>query len=392
KKAEQERRHLETRLRQSEKMEAIGQLAGGVAHDFNNLLTAIQGNAELLESSLDPESEDHEMVSEVLIASRQAGELTKKLLAFAWTGVTQSVPLNLHELLVRVRGLMTRSIGPSIKVVTKLDAERSDVSGDQSQIQTAVLNLAVNARDAMPEGGRLTVATRNVRIGRAGDEPEPALPPGEYIELAVSDTGTGIDPELQKRIFEPFFTTKKKDKGTGLGLACVYGCATRHGGSVRVESSPGQGATFRLLLPVVETEAVPTAPLPHAKRAASGRILLIDDQPFVRSYGTRALERLGYSVTACADGQEAVRLFRERAGDFALVILDMIMPGMPGARVFAELRRIDPTARILLCSGFTQSEAIDKLLEQGAAGFLAKPFDIETLSSRLAEWLDEPRG
>ncbi|MBN1556759.1 MAG: response regulator [Lentisphaerae bacterium] len=384
KQAEEERGRLEARLRQAEKMEAVGQLAGGVAHDFNNLLTAIQGNAELLQDDFEAETDQGRILAQILQAGGQAADLTRQLLAFARTGAVQSVVVDLHEMLEQARGLLTRSIGTAIEIEMHLEAERPHLVSDPSHLETAVMNLAVNARDAMPEGGTLSFRTRNVTVDRARHFGNGHLEPGEYVELLVTDTGTGMDARTQARIFEPFFTTKGKGKGTGLGLACVYGCVTRHRGAVAVHSAPGKGAEFRLVFPVAAAEETPAAErTPRETGITGGPVLLVEDEALVREYLARMLERLGFEVTACGDGEEAVRVFRERRGAFELVILDVLMPRMSGLPVLRALRRIEPEVRVLVCSGYADEDTVNSLLEEGAADFLPKPFDRETLSRTL---------
>ncbi|HUS92050.1 MAG TPA: PAS domain S-box protein [Phycisphaerae bacterium] len=387
--AEAERQRLEEQLRHAQKMEAIGQLAGGVAHDFNNVLTAIQGNAELLKADLPAGAEPAGFVEEILKASRRAADLTRQLLAFARKGQLQTVPTDVHELIRDVAGILTHGIDRRIEVELDLRAESAGVLGDASQLQSALLNLGLNARDAMPEGGRLTFSTRQLALDEDYCRKHPfQIRPGPFIEAAVTDTGVGMDAEVRQRVFEPFFTTKKRGQGTGLGLASVYGCVKSHHGSIEVYSEPGAGTTFKVLLPLADApEAEPGAsPAPaEAPVRGSGHVLVVDDEEMVRSFAASALRGLGYTVSTCVDGAEAVSFYEDHHERIDLVVLDMIMPRLGGADTFRRLREIDPQAKVLLSSGFSHSGAADKLLRRGAVGFLHKPFRVEDLARAVAQ-------
>jgi CheY-like chemotaxis protein len=297
------------------------------------------------------------------------------------------VPADVHQILGEVVRLLSRSIDPRIAIETDLAAERSIVRADPVQLQNAFLNLAVNARDAMPNGGTLTFSTRDLEHGDEGDGDE-RVARGPYVETTVSDTGTGMGPELLERIFEPFFTTKEAGAGTGLGLASVYGCVHGHRGFVRVESEEGRGSTFRVLLPCLSETAHSAAHgLQDEPVHGTGRILVVDDEEIVRNFAARALRGLGYTVTTCRDGVEAVRWYEEHHGEVDLVVLDLIMPRMSGAETFHRLREIDRSAPILLASGFSRGRVASALLEEGARGFLNKPFGIVELSQAIARAL-----
>ncbi|MHC4718217.1 MAG: hybrid sensor histidine kinase/response regulator, partial [Planctomycetota bacterium] len=344
--AQSRQARLEEQLRQSQKMEAIGELAGGVAHDFNNLLTGIMGNAQLLDMRLARESEESGYATEIVRAATRAADLTRQLLAFSRRGPVQTVPVDVHEVVAEVVKLLSHSIDRRIELAEDLQASPSCVMGDPSHLQNAILNLAVNARDAMPEGGRLQFATRNVVLDeeycrlRAGQ-----LYPGPHVEISVSDTGVGMDAELQERIFEPFFTTKSAGKGTGLGLATVYGCVRAHGGIIDVYSEVGKGSTFKVLLPLAEVEAEAAASEGEPIKGA-GHILLVDDEDLVRNFAAKALRGLGYTVTTAADGVDALDLYRRRHGEFDAVILDLIMPRLSGQDTFRLMKEIDPHVRV----------------------------------------------
>ncbi|MBN2449494.1 MAG: PAS domain S-box protein [Lentisphaeria bacterium] len=393
--AEQHRQLLLERMRHSERMEAIGQLAGGIAHDFNNILTTIIGNAELLRAGLDRDSEEGVLIGEILKAGLQAASLTGKLLAFARRGTRHAQPIDLHDVLRDAEALLTRAIDRRIAVSLDLGAERSVVLGDSGQLHAAFLNLGLNARDAIAEAGRIVLATRNRSL--AADAAlcrEGELPPGDYIEVAVTDTGSGIPEEIRARIFEPFFTTKGPGRGTGLGLSGVYGCAKSHGGSLRLESEIGRGSTFAVLLPVLD-DTVPETQLDDGQAEAGGRghILLVDDEEGVRHYAERLLLALGYRVTCCGDGLEALAACERAPGTVDLVILDLVMPRLGGAATLRELRQRYGDLRVLIASGYDQGLEAEMLLREGAMGFLRKPFRGADLAAAVARCLDaSPAG
>lgn len=387
-----EEQELQDRLRQSQKMEAVGQLAGGVAHDFNNLLTAIMGNAQLVLGGVSKDSQVARFAADIDRAAARAADLTRQLLAFSRKAALQNVQVNVHEVIQAVIGLLRHSIDKRVEIVAELEAEVPTVKGDPSQIQSAILNLALNARDAMPEGGRLTFGTRVVAAGNefASDELE-ELAPGSYIEISVADTGVGMDSVTQARIFEPFFTTKGPGEGTGLGLAAVYGCVHSHGGRIRVYSEVGQGSEFKVLLPQ-STEGIPLAggAAEDSLVKGEGRVLVVDDEDMVRFFTQRALKSLGYEVVLAANGREAVELFEGQHETLDLVLLDLIMPEMSGEDAFQRMRTIDPQVPVVIASGFSHSRTVERLLRGGASGFLNKPYRIQNLSRALARALKRP--
>jgi len=378
KRAEEAEASLRDELHQVQKMEAVGQLAGGVAHDFNNLLTAILGNAELLAEGLAPDSEESSFAADIRGAAIRAAELTKQLLGFSRKGKMQTTVVDVHPIVTEVVALLERSIDKRIEVVQRLEASPTTVFGDPTQLQSALLNLAVNGRDAMPEGGTLMLTTRNVDLDEVFcKESIEDLTPGAFIEITVADTGVGMDAEVQQRIFEPFYTTKKQGKGTGLGLASVYGCVMDHKGAISLYSESGQGSAFKVLIPVTTEAQAPQpdrAPIDPISIQGDGHILVVDDEETVRRITTNVLAHLGYSVSCCCDGVEAVEFFQRRHEEIDLVILDLIMPNMGGEEAFHLLKEIDPAARVLISSGFTRSGVADELLEHGAVGFLNKPY------------------
>jgi PAS domain S-box-containing protein len=381
-----EEQALLEQLRQSQKMEAIGLLAGGVAHDFNNLLTAILGNAQLLTEDLDPDRKESAYAKDIVKASTRAAELTEQLLAFSRKGQMETADVDLHQIIGELVVLLGRSIDKRIDIVTDLQASPSTVHGDLSQLENAFLNLGVNARDAMPDGGELIFSTRNVAVD---DEycrlHTLQIQAGDYVEINVTDTGMGIEPEFQRRVFEPFFTTKETRRGTGLGLPSVYGCVKGHNGAIKIYSEPGEGSTFRVLLPVTESDApkAPATPREELVRG-EGHVLVVDDEETARRFIANALRDLGYTVSQCADGAEGIEFFRQHHGDIDLVILDIVMPKLSGEHVFQLMRDIDTSVHVLMASGFSKSSTINRLLDQGALGFLKKPFRIEDVSQEVA--------
>jgi len=394
--AEAERDRLEEQLRQAQKMEAVGQLAGGIAHDFNNILTAIQGNAELLKMGLPPAGEQAEFVDEVIKAAKRAADLTRQLLAFARKGKWQVAPVDIHAIVTQTVGMLASMIDRRIEIRLELHASPSIVTGDPTQLQNALLNLGVNARDAMTDGGTLTYATRNVTLTEADcDEHSYELTPGNFLEICIADTGTGMDEQTQKRIFEPFFTTKEVGKGTGLGLAGVYGCVKSHNGSISVFSEPGLGTTIKILLPLGDTGAPATArPVASDEQVrGTGHVLVVDDEESVRDLVRTSLRNLGYTVSACDDGAAGLDYYREHHDGIDLVILDLIMPKMNGQDVFREMKRINPNVKVLVSSGFSHSQATRGMLDEGALALLNKPFRITELSQAVAENIqrDSPR-
>jgi len=375
-----ETRDLEERLRHAERLDAIGQLAGGVAHDFNNQLGGILGYAELLASRL-PEGQEREWAAGIAKAVTRASGLTRQLLAYARRGNYSREPVDIHALCGETARLLERSIDKRIRIELDLGADSAVVIGDPSQLQNALLNLAINARDAMPEGGTLSFSTRDAVIGGegtayGGEGAEDGPNERSAVEVAVSDTGTGMDSEVKKHLFEPFFTTKGPGKGTGLGLAAVYGTVRSHHGTVAVDSVPGRGTRIALLLPLAKGLESPadSSPLPAGGERAGGAVILIDDEEPIRETGMRMLEDLGYEPIVCWDAASGLQAFAALKGRVALVILDMVLPGSSGKEIFASIRSMDPAAPVLISSGYSLDGDARSLLEAGAAGFIQKPF------------------
>jgi len=384
-----ERRKLEARMRQAEKMEAIGQLAGGIAHDFNNQLAGIVGYADLLKDELRDRSDLVEIADAILTAAMRSAGLTRQLLAFARQGKNLSTPVDLHAIIGEVIQMMKRSIDKRIVIRSEFDASVAVTIGDPSQLQSAVLNLAINARDAMPNGGVLTFATK--LLDYDGSYPianQRQLPTGRYVQIDVRDTGVGMDAETQRRLFEPFFTTKEKGKGTGMGLPAVYGTVKNHHGAIQVHSELGRGTVVELYLPQA-AESIPTAETSEQTEAPAlgARILLVEDESAVRDMGVKLLERMACQVTTVRSGREAIAVYRERFAQIDVVILDLVMPEMSGKDTFHHLRQINPDVVAILASGYTLDGEVQAILDSGARAFIQKPFRAADLNRKLAEVL-----
>jgi signal transduction histidine kinase/ActR/RegA family two-component response regulator len=379
--AHADQRKAEEAQRQSQKLESLGLLAGGVAHDFNNLLVGILGYADLLVAEATPGTTAHEAGTTIGQAARRASELTRQLLALARLGQHREERVDLHAVVEEVTKLLGRTLDKSIRLETRLHAGAHTVRGDPGQLQQVILNLAVNARDAMPAGGTLTLETATVD-GRAGSG-IPGLAPGEYVALHVTDTGTGIPGEHLARIFDPFFTTKPVGKGSGLGLATAFGIAKGHGGSIRVESEAGAGSTFTVYLPALAGDAAATPAPEDPPRRGSGVVLVVDDEEIVRRTADRVLASLGYEPALVAGGREALAWLSGRADPPAAVLLDLAMPEMDGRTCFGEMRKRHPDLRVVVCSGFSQTGGAQELLSAGAVAFVQKPYRTIELARAL---------
>ncbi len=378
----------EARLRQSEKMEAIGRLAGGIAHDFNNQLAAILCCMDMLKMTRSEDARARSVLDAASTAAHRAADLTSQLLAFARKSSRLKEPVELKTIVGEVVALLEHSIDKRIEVREDLADGPHVVVGDPAQLHAALLNLALNARDAMPNGGRITFSSQLLTLDRGRCQALGLdLAAGQYIAVSVSDTGAGLSAEVQSRIFEPFFTTKPVGEGTGMGLAAVYGTARMHRGAVTANSAPGAGARFTLYLPS-SRESVKAAHAPPPTRQAgdpSLRVLVVDDEDAVRETTAAALEALGHEVVACPNGNAAIDTYRQRARDFDVIVLDMMMPEMGGRETFDELRRIDPDVRVLIASGYSVNEESEAVLAAGGADFIQKPFLMTELSQRLIQ-------
>ena len=376
-----ERKRLEDQLRRSQKMEAMGLLAGGIAHDFNNLLTGILGYANLLSLKEGVDPEVAKAAGIIQRSAERASQLTAQLLGFAEQGKNLNEPVELGRVVASVTGVLERTQDPRIRIVTSLRSRGGCVLGDPSQLDQVVMNLAINACDAMPHGGQLKIATEPVTLDEAFCREREWMSPGKYLLLSVSDSGVGISPENLERIFDPFFTTKAQGKGTGLGLSMVFGIVKNHGGCVDVRSEAGAGSVFRVFLPESPEGATKEkAALDQTLPRGRGRILLVDDQEPVLEVAKDMLEALGYEVLTAVDGLEGVSRYRDLWREIDLVILDMVMPNMSGGDCFRRMKEINPKARVVLSSGYSMDGAIQDVMDEGILAFIQKPYRLEELS------------
>ena len=387
------RKELEDQFRQMQKMEALGQLAGGVAHDFNNLLTVIEGYGQMLHDEWPGLEQGHLDLAEILRASERAKVLTHQLLAFSRKQVVRPTLVDLNTAIRDLSRMLARVIGGNIELDLQLD-DVPPVVADVGQLEQVVMNLAVNARDAMPFGGRLTIRTARAVMDASAARAR-GLEPGEYAALVVSDTGSGMTAEVRLRIFEPFFTTKEVGKGTGLGLSTVYGIVKQSSGHIEVSSEPGKGTTFRVHLPRgtgALAEAPPERPSPAHGVEADGveTVLLVEDDPMVLELGSRVLRSHGYRVLVASNATEALQVAREHAGKINLLLTDVVMPGLPGPDLAARLETVTPGLRVLYVSGYAD-DSVARLGAEEGISFLAKPFSGEALAARVREVLDQPR-
>jgi len=390
-----EQKALEAELRQAQKMEAIGILAGGIAHDFNNLMLVIQGSAELLLSAeaTDRNPEDLEAILE---AAKRGARLTKQLLIFSrkQTNANNRRRLDLNSVLTNTMQLLKTGLPKSISHELHLGAHLQAIHADSVQLEQVVINLSVNAAQAMPGGGTITLRTENFRLEPAAAHAVPGLPPGDYVLLTVSDTGLGMDAATLAHIYEPFFTTKKVGEGSGLGLAVVFGIVREHKGHIACDSEVGVGTTFRVYFPALgqpADSAPPAAAKPPAMPGGTETILVVDDEDTIRNLLGRFLTRQGYAVTTAADGEIALRQYSQASPHPRAVIMDLGMPKMSGWECLEKLRKLDPDARVLLASGYGGDDLESRALSAGAAGFLGKPYNLANLSRKLREILDVRR-
>ncbi len=387
-----ERRRLETQLQQSQKMDAIGRLSGGVAHDFNNLLGLIIGYAEIIQMQIPEGDPLRACADQILKAGAQGASLTRQLLAFSRQQVLAPKALSLNAVVSDMGKMLRRLIGEDVDLVTSLDPELGNVRADHGQIEQVIMNLAVNARDAMPGGGKLMIKTANIEIdSKHARQFAFAVLPGPYVRLSVSDTGTGMDTAIQQKIFDPFFTTKEKGKGTGLGLSTVYGVVKQSGGYIVVNSMPGKGTTFTIDLPrvdqAVEVEA-PVAGQPSPLRGTE-TVLLVEDERGLRAATAHRLELQGYTVLEADDGEAALRLSHNTPGQIDLLLTDIVMPGING-RILADRMKLQrPGIKLAFMSGYTGQQIGEEVLEPGSH-FLQKPFTREDLARKVREALGAP--
>ena len=412
-----ERKKLEAQLRQVQKMEAVGTLASGIAHDFNNLLGGILGYTSLLKMNLSKDDENYEYVDLIEKAGERAAELTSQLLAFSRRGKYEIQPLNLNHCVNNVIKLLNRTIDKNIEITTDLDKELPVVKGDPGQLEQAIMNICINAVQAMSvpnqdsetlpssAGGTLHIETKVVHLDEEYVRSHLGAKSGDYVLLSITDTGCGMDEETKAKIFEPFFTTKEPGKGTGLGMAMVYGIVKNHGGYISVYSEIGEGSTIKIYLPIAN-ETTDTEQKPQERKPLTGKetILVIDDEEVIRKVLKNMLEKLGYTVILAANGKEGTEIYRSyysssgngngrtegnKNGSIDLVIVDMIMPKMGGRKTYHELKKINPNVKVLLASGYTQNGTAQQILDEGVQGFVHKPFSITELSEKVRKVLEE---
>ena len=387
-----ERLLLEGQLRQAQKMEAIGRLAGGVAHDFNNLLMVIKGHTELLLNVLPPADHVTRKVEQIDRSADRAAALTRQLLAFSRMQVLQPRAINLNSVVQEMANLIPRLIGEDIELVVRSSADLGTIRADASQMEQIIMNLAVNSRDAMPKGGRFTIETSNVELDNLYRAAHPVVQPGKYVLLAVSDTGTGMDAETQAHIFEPFFTTKEQGKGTGLGLATVYGVVKQSGGFIWVYSELGRGTTFKIYLPRVDGPAasIPVVHIPSSLARGTETVLLAEDEQDVREVAREFLESAGYTVLEAAGGAEALEVSAAHAGPIDLLITDMVMPGISGQELARKMRALREGIRVIYMSGYSEHAAGEAAKCDAAAMVLTKPFSRAVLLRTVRDILPIP--
>ena len=385
-----ERAALEEQLRQSQKMEAIGRLAGGVAHDFNNLLTIVSGYSELLLERLDQEDPMRPHIEEIKKAGDRAASLTRQLLAFSRKQVMAPQVVDLNRVVAGMNRMLQRLIGEDVELVAICCDDLWRVKADPGQIEQVIMNLAVNARDAMPKGGRLTIETANVELDETYSQRHLAIAPGPYVMLAVSDTGDGMDTATQARVFEPFFTTKEQGKGTGLGLATVYGIVKQSGGYIWLYSEPGEGATFKIYLPRAEGK------VPEARKTeervqptmGSETILVVEDDEAVRGFVRGVLQSRGHTLLEAGNSNEALSLLRTHQQPIQLLLTDVVMPQMSGRELAQQLLALQPKMKVLFMSGYTDNAVVQHGALEPGTNFLQKPFSPERLMRKVREILD----
>jgi PAS domain S-box-containing protein len=385
-----ERKLFEAQLRQAQKMEAIGQLAGGIAHDFNNLLTAILGNLSLVLAGLPGYDPNRELLEEAETASVRAAGLIRQMLGISRKAPAHPQPTNLNATVEEVVGLLQRSIDPRIIVDVQCDPGLGMVYADPNQMNQVVMNLCLNARDAMPSGGRLTLSTQNIELDKYDSQRRPEARPGAFVRLQVQDTGHGMPRDIQSRIFEPFFTTKELGKGTGLGLAMVFGIVKQHQGWIECHSEVGKGSRFDVYLPRSTSSPAGKKSAPALTRPCTGNetVLIVDDELVLRNVGRAILERYGYRVILAENGLKALEIYQSEVDRIDLILLDLTMPGLSGADTVHQLSQIDPHVRILLASGYSTDQALipssDRIL-----GFISKPYSQDKLARKVRSVLDK---
>jgi CheY-like chemotaxis protein len=370
-------------------MEAVGVLAGGIAHDFNNILQAILGYTQILLINKPENDPDISKLREIEKSAKRASELIQQLLTFSRKVETKPRPIDLNKQVRDVEKLLERVIPRMIQIELILAEDLKPINAEPAQIEQIIMNLAVNARDAMPDGGKLIIETSNVVLDEDYCRTHAGAKPGEYVMLSISDTGSGMEKDILEHIFEPFYTTKDTGKGTGLGLAMVYGIVKSHNGYIMCYSEPGRGTTFKIYFPAITDEYIEQEPLifPEDLFWGTETILLVDDEESIRNLGKQMLERFGYKVLLASNGEEAIEIYRTRMDQISLIILDLIMPGMSGDRCLKELLKINPQIKVIISSGYSPNHSVSKDIEKEAKGFINKPYDLKNLLSAVKEAL-----
>ena len=389
-----ERKRLEAQLRQAQKMEAIGRLAGGIAHDFNNLLAVIMGHSDLIKGVLRKGDALAHDVEQIRRASERAATLTRQLLAFSRRQFLQTQVIDVNTLVGNLATMLRRLIGEDVQLELRLDPDAGRVSADPGQLEQVVMNLMVNARDAMPQGGRVILETAPAVLDQAFVVAHPGSTPGAHVRLSIHDTGGGMGPDVLSHLFEPFFTTKEPGRGTGLGLSTVYGIVKQHRGYIDVQSEPGRGSTFGVYLPRVDTKSAPSErPVPRERLTPGGRetVLFVEDEVALRDLMHRVLAKGGYTVLAAGDGLEALALVEAHPGRVDLVVTDVVMPRMSGPELASRIRARDPRVRLLYVSGYTADQLRPQTDLGADATLLPKPFTSDGLLRKVREVLDQPR-
>ena len=380
---------LQRQLQQAQKLEAIGTLAGGIAHDFNNLLQVTLGYSDLLLAEKREDDPEYADLSKILQAATSGAELVRRLLTFSRKVELKPIPLNLNRQIIQVEKILRRTIPKMIDIQIDLSNDLAKILADPTQMEQVLMNLAVNARDAISDKGTLSVSTRNINLDEEYCGIHAEAKPGEYVLLTVSDTGQGMDKRTIEHIFEPFYTTKELGRGTGLGLAVVYGIVKQHGGHIACYSEVGHGTSFYVYFPAIDTQVEPNVETTEVMPAfGTEMVLLVDDEDFVRDLGKRILSKAGYKVLTAANGKEALDFYQKERAGISLVILDLIMPEMGGTECLRELKKINPHLNVLIASGLAADPSLIESRELGASGFVSKPFKVRELLRQVRKALD----
>lgn len=389
--AEESQAKLEAQLRQAQKMESIGLLAGGIAHDFNNLLAVIQSYGQLIEMQMSDDDPQRNRVKQILLASERAATLTQQLLAFSRKQILKPAPLNLNEVIANLKDMLVRVIGEEITLSTSYQPDLHLVTADRGQIEQVIVNIVINARDAMPNGGQLTIETSNIYLEESQTYTDTDALVGPCVSLVITDTGCGMDEKTMLRIFEPFFTTKKPGQGSGLGLATVYGIVKQSGGNIHVFSELGQGTTFKIHLPAREESTNDSPPSPeHPKdHEQNATILVIENQEILRNLTRSILKPEGHTVLEARNGAEALSLVKQYEETIDLLITDMVMPGMSGQEVVEQVKVLHPKIKVIFTSGYTDGTVVRHGIYTDEVNFLPKPFTIAALTSKVREVLNQ---